>query len=64
MGQRRTPSLAYCEYVSPDPDNGIQVWGARLELIEAARRVYPRFLEKLSEEVFSFYSIGPLQVGC
>ena len=56
MAQRKTPLLAYCEYVSPDPDNSIEVSRARMQLIEAAKRVYPEFLEKLSTEVFPFYS--------
>lgn len=55
MARRKTPRLAYCEYVSADPDNSTQVWQARLRLIDTAKRVYPRFLKKLSTEVFPFY---------
>ena len=56
MARRKTPRLAYPEYVSKDLDNSIQVWQARLELIAASRRVFPTFLEALSAEVFPFYS--------
>ena len=54
--KRKTPLLAYCEYVSPDSDNSVEVSRARVQMIEAAKRVYPEFLEKLSTEVFPFYS--------
>ena len=30
MAKRTTPSLAFSEYVSPDSDNSVQVWQARL----------------------------------
>jgi hypothetical protein len=53
--RRKTPPLAYCEYVSADPKNSIEVWAARLELIEVAKRAYPTFLQTLSEEVFPLY---------
>jgi hypothetical protein len=52
---RTTPSLAGSEYVSPNSDNSVQVWRARLQAIEAARRVYPIFLRKLSADVFPLY---------
>jgi len=55
MARRKTPRLAYCEYVSAHPDNSSQVWRARLLLIETVKRVHPRFLETLSKEVFPFY---------
>ena len=55
MAKRTTPSLAFAEYVSPDPDNSFQVWQARLRVIEAAKRVYPIFLKKLSADVFPLY---------
>lgn len=55
MAKRTTPSLAVSEYVSPNSDSSIQVWRARLEVIEAAKRVYPTFLETLSTEVFPLY---------
>jgi hypothetical protein len=55
MAKRTTPSLAFSEYVSPDPDNSFQVWQARLRLIEATKRVYPIFLKKLSADVFPLY---------
>jgi hypothetical protein len=47
--------LALSEYVSADSDHSTVVWQARLQLIEAVKRVYPRFLEKLSTDVFPFY---------
>lgn len=56
MAQRKTPFLAYCEYVSPHANNSIQVNRARLRLIDAVRQVYPRLLEKLSSDVFQYYS--------
>ena len=53
--RRKTPRLAYCEYVSRDTDASSQVWLARLLLIETAKRVHPGFLETLSNGVFPFY---------
>jgi hypothetical protein len=55
MAKRTTPSLAYSEYVSPNSDNSVQVWRARLQVIEAAKRVFPVFLKKLSADVFPSY---------
>jgi hypothetical protein len=55
MAKRTTPSLAFSEYVSRDSDNSVQVWQARLQVIEAAKRVYPALLQKLLTEVFPFY---------
>jgi len=55
MARRATPSLAASEYVSPNSDSSVQVWRARLQLIEAAKRVLPIFLEKLSSDVFPLY---------
>jgi hypothetical protein len=55
MARRTTPSLVLSEYVSPDSDNSVQVWQARLRVIEAAKRVYPIFLKKLSTDVFPLY---------
>jgi len=55
MAKRTTPSLAFSEYVSRDSDNSVQVWQARLQVIEAAKRVFPIFLKKLSEDVFPLY---------
>jgi hypothetical protein len=55
MAKRTTPSLAFSEYVSPDSDNSVQVWQARLRVIEAAKRVYPIFLKELSADVFPLY---------
>jgi hypothetical protein len=54
-GQAHHTSLAFAECVSPDPDNSFQVWQARLRLMEAAKRVYPIFLKKLSADVFPLY---------
>lgn len=55
MARRKTPRLAYCEYVSRDSGTSVEVWQARLQLLEATKRVYPIFLETLSTEVFPFY---------
>lgn len=55
MAKRKTPSLAVSEYVSPNLDNSVQVWRARLQVIEAAKRVFPIFLKKLSADVFPLY---------
>ena len=55
MAERTTPSLAFGDYVSPDPDNSVQVWLARRQVMEASQRVYPRFLKKLSTDVFPIY---------
>jgi len=55
MAKRTTPSLAFSEYVSRDADNSVQVWQARLQVIEAAKRVFPIFLGKLSTDVFPLY---------
>ena len=52
MAKRTTPSLAVSEYVSPNLDSSVQVWRARLQVIEAAKRVFPTFLEKLAADVF------------
>jgi hypothetical protein len=52
MAKRTTPSLAFSEYVSPDSNNSVAVWQARLRVIEATKRVYPIFLKKLSSDVF------------
>jgi hypothetical protein len=55
LSRRKTPRLAYCEYVSADPKNSIEVWAARSELIKVATSVYPTFLQTLSEEVFPLF---------
>jgi hypothetical protein len=55
MMKRKTPLLAYSEYVSHDPEHSTQVWIARLELIDTAKRVFPNFLNKLSADVFPLY---------
>jgi hypothetical protein len=54
MARRKIGRLAYSEYVSSNSDS-IQVSRARLELFEAAKRVYPVFLKKLSTDVFPLY---------
>jgi hypothetical protein len=41
MAKRTTPSLAFSEYVSREADNSVQVWQARLQVIEAAKRWFP-----------------------
>ena len=56
VAKRKSTSLAISEYVSPDSDISVQVWRARLQLIETAKQVYPSFLEKLLKEVFPVYS--------
>ena len=55
MAKRTIPSPAASEYVSPNTDTSVQVWRARLQVIEAAKRVFPTFLEELSAEVFPLY---------
>jgi hypothetical protein len=55
MAKRTTPALTFSEYVSPESENSVQVWRARLEVIEAAKRVYPIFLRKLATNVFPLY---------
>lgn len=55
MPPRRTPLLAYSEYVAPDRGNSSQVWKARLELIETAKRVYPRFVQMLRSTGLPLY---------
>jgi hypothetical protein len=55
MPKRTTPSLAYSEYVSLDSDNSVQLWRARLLVIDAAKKVHPIFLKKLSVDVFPLY---------
>ena len=54
MARRKIGRLAYGEYISSGSES-IQVSRARLELFESVRRVYPRFLKKLSTRVFPFY---------
>src|SRR5579872_4031784 len=55
MAKRTTPSIAFSEYVSRDADNNVQVWLARLQVIEAAKWVFPIFLGRLSTDVFPLY---------
>ena len=56
MTTRKTPRLAvWGEYVSRDAENSDEVYRARLLLMEAVRRVYPRFLRTLSTEVFPLF---------
>jgi hypothetical protein len=55
MAPRKIPRLAYCEYVSPDPENSTEVWSARLRLIDAVKRIYPKVLTDLSLDVFPHY---------
>ncbi len=56
MPRRKTPRLAYCEYVIPDPKGSVAVWIARLDLMRAVKRVYPSMLERLSADVFPAYA--------
>ena len=55
MANRKAPSLALSEYVSPHAENSTELWRARLEMIEAVKRIYPKFLETLLAEVFPLY---------
>lgn len=55
MPPRKTPRLAYSEYVIPDPEGGTAVWMARLHLMRAVQRVYPTMLQRLSNDVFPAY---------
>jgi hypothetical protein len=55
LNRRKTPRLAYPEYVSKNPDDSIQVKRARLELFRAVKRVCPKFVEKLFADVFPCY---------
>lgn len=55
MPPRKTPRLAYCEYVIPDPKGSIAVWTARLDLMRAVQRVHPAMLQRLSRGVFPAY---------
>ena len=55
MTKRKTPRLAYCEYVSPDSESSTEVPLARLQMIESVHRVFPEFLEGLSAGVFASY---------
>jgi hypothetical protein len=56
MSDRDTPRLAYFgEYFPADPENNEVVYNARLQLIEASKRVFPTFLEELSTRVFPLY---------
>jgi hypothetical protein len=57
MALRKTSQLAYCEYVSRDPNNSTEVWAARLRLIDSARRVYPKLLKDLLSDVFPKYQL-------
>ncbi len=56
MLPRKTPRLAYCEYVIPDPKGSTAVWMARLDLMRAVKRIYPTMLERLSADVFPAYA--------
>jgi hypothetical protein len=56
MTTRKQPALAYGEYVSPDSRESVQVWQARLQLIEASKRVYPEFLDRLDRDVFPLFA--------
>lgn len=54
MARRKTGRLVCEEYVSQD-SGSVQLSRARLELFEAVKRVYPTFLEELSDPVFPLY---------
>jgi hypothetical protein len=50
--RRKTPRLAYPEYVSPNPQDSIQGSRARLLLFETVNSVFPKMLIELLEKVF------------
>lgn len=52
---RANPPVAFSEYVSKHPDKSTQVWMARSELMKSVRRVFPKFLEALSKDVFPHF---------
>jgi hypothetical protein len=54
MSERTTHHLANGEYVWPD-SNG-EMWRARLQVIESARKLCPQFLKGLSDDVFPVYN--------
>jgi hypothetical protein len=55
MRRRTAKPLSHSEYVSSDPENSDQVWGARLLLMETVGRVYREMLVKLRSEVLPAY---------
>jgi hypothetical protein len=55
MTKRTTPLLAFAEYVFPDSKLSEQVWRARLQMIDTAKQVYPKFLDALLRHVFPLY---------
>ncbi len=55
MSRRKTPRLAYCEYVIPDPKRSTAVWMARLNVMRAVKSVYPIMLRRLLSDVFPSY---------
>ena|SRR5215467_2576761 len=56
MSKPENRSRVRPEYVSRHPGNSHQIWQARLELMEVAKRVLPRFLQMLAADVFRLYS--------
>jgi hypothetical protein len=56
MSKHENPSRVRPEYVSSRPGTSHQIWQARLELVEVAKRVFPKFLKKLATDVFPLYS--------
>lgn len=55
MTKRKTPSLAYCEYVSTDPHDSIQASRARLLLFETVLSICPKMLKELSDKAFPLF---------
>jgi hypothetical protein len=51
---RRTPRLAYCEYVASD-NSSVAVQQARWDLMRCVRRVFPSMLEQLAVDVLPAY---------
>ncbi len=54
MPVRKSPRLAYCEYVAPD-NSSVAVEQARRDLMRCVRQVFPKMLKKLAAEVLPAY---------
>jgi hypothetical protein len=56
MGKRKTARSAFDgEYASPDAENSADVQRSRLILMRTVKRVFPKFLEKFSTDVFPLF---------
>lgn len=56
MARRKTPRLAYCEYVLPGASGNAVSWKARLLMMDAVKAVYPVMLQDLSARVFPAFA--------